>query len=600
MTVSTWRRFAIPAALAVAGWLSVVATIDPAGDYPWLGEGPGVTVDESINVQIGVLMVDRLLDGDFAGYQQILVDMHDYPPLGRLWLGVWHEFAYLIAPPQRSRDVYVVACARIGSAVAFGLLLAAMWWYTSKWHGRAAGFAAAAAVFVTPRLFGHAHIASLETCMNLAYLLAVFVMADRWGNEDRGWKMEDGASNGTALPSALLHPPSSAAPGWLAAVLAGIVFGLALLTKIQAILLPVPVAIWAVWNWRRRAVLPLVIWGTVALVVMLIGWSWLWSHPVGRMRIYLSQTTQRISLPVWYLGQSVRDREVAWHYPWVMFATTVPFGLLVLGAWGVLSGRRSQKSEVRNQRSDRPDAPHDPRSTIHDLPSSILHPRSTLLLACLVFPLVVFSIPRVAVYDGERLFLVSYPLWCVFAGVGASKLFDVLSSRWNAAKAGCRRAGLVTAIVIVAQGCGLATTAPCWLSHYNVLVGGLRGAEQIGLSTTYWADSFTRSFLREVAAAVPEGSTVDVVPVMTPTQLPWLERQSPLLRDRQIRLRAFRDDNEPPPKYFMVYLRKDAIEPWQRDTPPGAKVLAELRRSGVRLAALFELPDAPEAGAKPN
>lgn len=577
MTASAWRRFSIPAALAVVGWLSVVATIDPAGDYPWLGEGPGVTVDESFNVEIGVLMVDSLLSGEWESYQDIQAKLPDHPPLGRLWIGVWHEFAFLIAPPPHSRDVFVVACARTGSAAAFGLLLATVWWYTSKWFGRVAGWAASAAVFVTPRLFGHAHLASLETCMNLAYAVAVFVLADRWGVKDGGWRIEDGGSTPSASPSSILHSPSSVAPGWRDAVLAGIVFGLALLTKIQAVLLPIPVAIWAFWNWRRRAVVPLAIWGIVGLAVLLLGWSWLWSDPIGHIGVYLKHTTQRDSLPVWYFGESVRDREVAWHYPWMLFATTVPAGFLVLGAWGIVASQKSSPLSPKGRGSWNPE------------------PRGQLLLACLAFPLVVFSIPRVAVYDGERLFLVSYPLWCVFAGVGASKLFDVLSSRWNAARGGSRRAAVMTAIVFASQGWGLVSTAPCWLSHYNLLVGGLRGAERIGLPTTYWADSFTRSFLREVAAVVPEGATVDVVPVMTPTQLPWLERQSPLLRDRQIRLRAFREDNQPPPKYFMVYLRKDGIEPWQRDTPPGAKVLAELRRSGVRLAALFELPPTSDA-----
>jgi hypothetical protein len=50
----------------------------------------------------------------------------------------------------------------------------------------------------------------------------------------------------------------------------------------------------------------------------------------------------------------------------------------------------------------------------------------------------------------------------------------------------------------------------------------------------------------------------------------------------------------------MVYQRKDAIAPWQRETPPGATVIAELRRSGVRLAALYELPRVAPESAQPN
>jgi hypothetical protein len=92
-----------------------------------------------------------------------------------------------------------------------------------------------------------------------------------------------------------------------------------------------------------------------------------------------------------------------------------------------------------------------------------------------------------------------------------------------------------------------------------------------------------------VADAVPAGSIIDVVPVMHPGQLTWIERQTPVLRERGIRLRPFEDDARYSQKYLMVYLRKDAIHPWQRETPPGAHRLAELRRSGVVLAVLFEL-----------
>ena len=33
---------------------AVIGTIDPAGSYPELGEGPGITLDEAFNVDMGV------------------------------------------------------------------------------------------------------------------------------------------------------------------------------------------------------------------------------------------------------------------------------------------------------------------------------------------------------------------------------------------------------------------------------------------------------------------------------------------------------------------------------------------------------------------
>ena len=50
--VSRRVRLAL-AGVALAGLLGVVSTLDAAGDYPGLGQGPGLTVDEMFNVGQG-------------------------------------------------------------------------------------------------------------------------------------------------------------------------------------------------------------------------------------------------------------------------------------------------------------------------------------------------------------------------------------------------------------------------------------------------------------------------------------------------------------------------------------------------------------------
>ena len=603
MTIA-WRPYVMPAVVALGAWLSVVATIDPSGDYSWLGEGPGLTLDEPFNVQQGVALADRLFDLDFDGVQKELATNPDHPPLGRLWLGLWHEVAYLIAPPQQPHGLMVVACARIGSTVAFGVLLFSIAWFGQKWYGCRTGLLAALSVWLMPRVFGHAHIASLETCMNLTYALAVLVLADRWCAVDRGSWIVD-RENPSHNPRSTIHGSQRTPPTWRAATLAGLIFGLALLTKIQAILLPIPVGLWAVWTWRQRAIVPLLVWGGTAFVVFFLGWPWLWTEPVGHLREYFARTTVRTVLHVWYFGEAWIDRDVPWHYPWVLFAVTLPVGWMVLGVWGVFASRapsplsplgRGAGGEGRPVLANAPQSspetlapPLTPTLSPKGRGSFCCEPRNQLLLGSILFPLVVFSLPGVAVYDGERLFSVVFPLWGLFVGQGGAACLDWLS-RKSADRPQVRRfATIAFAVVIAGQGWGLATMAPCWLSHYNLLVGGLRGADSFGLQATYWGDSFTRSFLRDVAGAVPAGSIVDVVPVMHPGQLAWIERQTPVLREREIQLRPFVDDARYLQKYLLVYLRKDAIHPWQRETPPGARPLVELRRSGVLLAVLFEL-----------
>ncbi|HLQ46507.1 MAG TPA: hypothetical protein VK137_17315, partial [Planctomycetaceae bacterium] len=88
------------------------------------------------------------------------------------------------------------------------------------------------------------------------------------------------------------------------------------------------------------------------------------------------------------------------------------------------------------------------------------------------------------------------------------------------------------------QSFGLIASHPCQLSDYNLLVGGLHGADRLGFERTYWGDSVTRSLLRQVVACVPEGATVAVSPVLHQFQLDELLTQSPILRARGIRLVA--------------------------------------------------------------
>jgi len=55
-------RCIIPAFIAVLAFLAVVAAIDPAGSYPDMPQGPGLTTDEMFNAEEGVRLVATLPD----------------------------------------------------------------------------------------------------------------------------------------------------------------------------------------------------------------------------------------------------------------------------------------------------------------------------------------------------------------------------------------------------------------------------------------------------------------------------------------------------------------------------------------------------------
>lgn len=583
--------------IALAAWLAVVAAIDPAGEFPRAWQGPGLTLDEPFNAMEGVFLADELLRGDLEKYGEATGLLPDHPPLGRVWLGVWHDLLGPLFKHVPGESPLSIGRARVASASAFAALVFAVGLFAGRWYGAWGGAIASVALVLMPRTFGHAHLASLESSINFTYGLAVLTLAHRWGD------------------TALVPPPSKPnrpVPPWAplptgATVVAGIWFGLALLTKMQAVFLPVPVAVWALCLFRRRAIKPLLIWGAVGAVVFFIGWPWLWSHPLDHLREYFGRATQRASISVWYFGQAVADRDVPWHYAWVIFLTTIPSGLLVLGGWGVFGG----------------DGP------------AWRSRRDTLLLACIFFPLFVFSLPGIAVYDGERLFSVVYPLSAVVVGRGAACALTRISTWMRPARA----RGAIAAFVAV-QAYGVIAFAPCYLSYYNLLVGGLAGADRLGLQITYWGDSITRELLTQTAEEIesarasnaanvvgeghrrtgivvvppgplddpatrnyresvivgdPQHPVVLFTPVLHQIQLGMMHDQSPLLR-RFDELRPYRNRPEPGSDfrtYVLLFRRKEYLPAVFRDVPENARLVAEVRRQGVQLAALYELLTPP-------
>ncbi|MSR60768.1 MAG: hypothetical protein EXS05_24530 [Planctomycetaceae bacterium] len=546
-----------PAVIACAAAGLVLVQLDPTGDHPANGSGPGMTVDESFNVAQGVQLVDRLFAGDWAGFRTIDAALLDHPPLGRLWIGVCHEVAFLVWPPigapqdgaRVPQVAYSITCARVASALAFALTVFLVGWATGRWFGRPAGSIAALALILMPRTFGHAHLASLESCINLAYAAAVLYLADRWGAS------ASIAPTDSSRPT--ISPPTISIR---TAVVGGILFGLALLTKIQAVLLPIPIALWAVYVMRRRGLGFVVVWGLVGLAVLFAGWPWLRDAPWDHLKQYLGRTTDRAVIYVWYGGKVIADRDVPWHYPWLMWLATVPVGLHLVGVCGLFQTLRSPESR----------------------------PRAVLILGCLTFPLIVFSIPGVAVYDGERLFSVSYPLWGVLIGRGTVWFWQTACGRLTR-----RGATLAVAGFLLAQSYGLFVMAPCWLSYYNLAVGGLSGADQLGLPVTYWGDGVTRDLLGQVAELAGPNGRLAVAPVLHQAQWEELRQQSPVLVQHRIEFLPLGPASAEM-QYVLLFPRREYLPDEFRDieSRPGANrpsLVLAVRREGVVVAAVYRL-----------
>lgn len=552
-----------PLCVATLAMVWILCGLDAGGEWPAAGPGPGLTSDEPFNARSGVVLADAFLSADLAAYRMASGQLPDHPPLGRLWLGLWHELTFpLFAGPLNDR-AYSLVCIRIGSAVAFAVCIFISGFTAGRWYGQPAGTLTAAFVLLSPRLFGHAHLAALETVTMCGYVSFVLYTASAWGTATGSRSIDEKTANkNTRNDITRQHDTVS----WRAAVVSGLLLGAAAAIKIQAVLLPIPFVIWALFSWRLRGIVPVLITGGVAAAVFFGAWPWLWEEPILHTQMYLGRTTNRAVIWVHYLGRQWADNQVPWHFPWVMFVASQPAWLNLLAVCGVTNLLVETRRRLATETSP---------------PTFTSHSRSDwLLLLTTLFPCVVFSVPGVAVYDGERLFNMTIPLWSLLAGRGVAAVWiRSMAIRW-----------VVTTGMLVTAATMFTWPHAC-LSYYPLSLGGLATADRVGLQRCYWTESLSRDVLEHVAAAVPNGSSLDVAPVVDGLYLQELLSQSPVLQRRQISLRAYNPDSITPAEWVLVVFRREYIP--ERDWPgwQTATAVVERRVQGIRMVALFQRPE---------
>lgn len=536
-----------PFVVSLVALLAVLITLDPGREWPSTVEGPGITLDESFNAQMGVYLTNALAAfGPFVvdpGTAQEIFQSYnaDHPPLGRLWLGVFHVLAHGEFPGTQFHDDFNILAARTGSAVAFALTVFVLGVLITKHWGRCAGTVAAVALIAMPRLFGHAHLAALETVLNLFWTLALAALL-------RILPARNSSDQTIVAPDS---PPHEFPPTWKQATIAGCLLGCVALTKIQFVLLPPIVVLWMLWHWRTKAIKPLLIWSIVGAVVFVVGWPWLWLKVPDNLLQFLGRSTDRVTLKCFYFGQVYLDNDVPWHFPWVMFVVTLPLPWLFLGSLGIVTQRRHWLTD----------------------------PRVSLWLLALLAPLLLFS-TRVAVYDGDRLFLPSFVSWAALCGIGGRCAWDWLQAHF-------RRPCWALALGIAITVAPLISMRPYWLSYYSGLVGGLRGAQAMGFEVDYWSQAFSRSFWEHMSQHVPDHEVIGISPSLHGFHAREVQRASAWCQEHDWRLEPF-DVERSTRRFAIVFERRADRYSDAQFRASGFEPVAVTRRQGVVIATLWK------------
>lgn len=536
-------RPVFPWIAALLATLSVATTLDVADEANWSLNGPGLTFDECFNIEVGVYLVDAFLNAELAAlHPATLQEIYsheqynpDHPPLGRIALGVTRKIAINFSSEDLA-DQYFVSGARLASAAEYGLLILLLGIFSRRWFGAQVSCLTTLSVIFMPRLFGHAHLASLETCTCLTYSMLVLFLADQWSSKSQ--------------------------PSVRKAFFPGVLLGLVLLTKIHGVLLFPVLIVWGLWNWKLKSILPMITTFVVAFAVFFVGWPWLWIDPFEHLREYFGSATQRASLNCFYLGQKYADKEVPWHYPFVMFVVTMPLGFMLSGLWALINRTDDENS----------------KQTVFDQ-------RTQLVFGAFLIPIVTFAIPGVTIYDGVRLFLMSFPLFAIFAGLGMKRIFESLQRR-----NGNKIATVFLITCFAGPAYNMVNLHPCHLSYYSETVGGLWKAEELGFETSYWGDSVTPALLEESLKEIPDGSKIEVAPVLHPLQTQFMEKASWFKNRPDIVLSPYDDARRDLSRYVLVIRRR--ADPWNSLSPPprGTQTFGKVSQQGVTLSEFYLLP----------
>lgn len=352
----------------------------------------------------------------------------EHPPLNKVWSGlVW------VIAKNFTDDLLA---HRMGNMILVAALAGLLYFWIQDSYGQVAGFASVAALLTMPRFFFHAHLSALDVPAAVTTFIVTFVF----------WKT-------------LNHQH------WKWGIFLGLVWGLALATKINAVFVPMTLGLWLlIFRRELRLFIRLFIMGITAIPVFIAVWPWLYFHTFERLAEYIGfVTTEHWPIGQYYLGQFFMPPP--WHFGYVMIWAVLPIALTILYFTGIISAGITRQDKGL----------------------------SWLLFLSALTPILAISTGKSMVYDNERLIMVTFPFLAGLCGIGFAYLtssVEKISSRLN--KPTVTRSGviLLALIAFIPQIISMIRLYPHLLSYYGESVDGLHGATRLGLETTYWCETY--------------------------------------------------------------------------------------------------------------
>ncbi|NOZ88025.1 MAG: glycosyltransferase family 39 protein [Deltaproteobacteria bacterium] len=403
---------------------------------------------------------------------------HEHPPFAKYVMG----FSSLLFHDVLGLTDEDTGC-RIGTVLFVVLCTFLVFLFTSENFGIFAGLFAALALNLHARFAFHARVPTLDAAMASMYFFTAYLV----------WRARQSRA---------------------CAVLSGVVFGLALATKLNAPFLLLPILVfWLLYKSNRIGLnkyktalkLPSFTLAGPSLLILgpmvfFLSWPWLWHNTLARLLEYARFHLNHYGIYFLYLGKIYQKPFAPWHAPFVMLGCTTSILIMAFASIGLLwsvFGAWHDKERGAN------------KNMAWAGVYIVLH-----LLSC-ISVVAFFNVPK---YGGIKLFLTAVPFLAVLAGIGftqvTGKLGSAIASLFPRASTAVPKntalaAGLVLALVPSAI--DMARVHPYLLSYYGSLAGGPRGALDLGLERQYY-DVFYTNLATWMSLNLPQNARVAFVP----------------------------------------------------------------------------------------
>ena len=370
-----------------------------------------------------------------------------HPPLSREISGItWLLF----------RDSFdTITAYRVGVMLAYAALVAGCASFTAV-AGKSllAGVGAGLSILTIPVLFAHGHLAHTD----------LFLTTFWFGAAAHAYLWTDGRDRRHLFGSGLL-------------------LGAALATKFSGLLAIPALCCWIILKRPREAASAIAILLLTAAFVLFATNPVFWVDPALAISDYLGAGLDRADdirsmIRTEYFSRIYVYR-AAWHYPFVWTLIVLPPTLIVAIAAAFFDRDRRWVTGF-----------------------------SLLNIAPLYAALM---LPTAPMHDGPRLVLPAFAFFAVLAGIG----FRFIAARarrlsTRRSEAGAPWLAVIVGIMLFAPAAGaVIRTHPYQLSYANLLIGGTRGVEAKGLEVTNLKEVLNDEALRDMAALIPEGATID-------------------------------------------------------------------------------------------